>query len=363
MISDIRGVDANQIQAFLERSGQPRFRLNQILNWLYVHRVQSWEEMSNLPTALRSELAKHFALRLPDLQRTQGSLDTTQKFLWRLNDNALVESVMIPANPALYGERSDRKTLCISTQVGCAYGCRFCASGLDGWRRNLLPEEIVGQVLAAERTTAATSKPATPSGRAITNIVVMGMGEPMANYDNLIKALRILNAPWGGNIGARKITISTSGLAPQIRKLSDLQEQFGLAISLHAGTDEVRDRIMPVNRKYPLSDLIDACESFRDKKNRTITLEYILISGVNDGLEQIEPLSKIAKRLKAKVNLIPYNQVDGLSWERPSIDTQESFLAGLEQRGVKATLRREKGHDIDAACGQLRLKEEKNLTA
>jgi 23S rRNA (adenine2503-C2)-methyltransferase len=195
----------------------------------------------------------------------------------------------------------------------------------------------------------------------VSNLVIMGMGEPLANYDNLLKALQILNAPWGGQIGARKITISTSGLVPQIRKLADERLQFRLAISLHGATDETREKIMPINRKYPLRELTAACEYYQQKKGRMITFEYILIAGVNDGLEQIKPLAHLARKLNAKVNLIPYNKVDGLHWERPSEPVQEAFLAALERQGVTATLRREKGHDIDAACGQLRLKTEREL--
>ena len=339
--------------------------------------------MSNLPKRLRQELAASFALRPLRLIRRQGASDTTQKFLWQLPDAALIESVLIPANPALYGEASDRQTLCISTQVGCAYGCKFCASGLDGWKRNLEVEEMLEQVLATERwstenpapqkagekptTAAPTPQPSEPGpqerDRAVSNIVVMGMGEPLANYENLMAALRILNAPWGGNIGARKITVSTSGLAPQIRLMAEEPLQLRLAISLHGATDEVRSRIMPINRKYPLAELAAAAEFYQKKKGRMITLEYILIDGINDGSDQVAPLADLARRLFAKVNLIPYNTVEGLPWQRPSESAQEAFLAGLEARGTVATLRREKGHDIDAACGQLRLKTERELAA
>jgi len=189
----------------------------------------------------------------------------------------------------------------------------------------------------------------------------MGMGEPLANYDHLLKALRIVNAPWGGGIGARKITISTSGLAPQIRRLAAEPLQFRLAISLHGATDEVRNKIMPVNRKYPLKELVAACEEYQGRKGRMLTFEYILIAGVNDSVEQAKPLAALARRLFAKVNLIPYNRVDGLHWERPDEKTQETFLAALEKQKVIATLRREKGHNIDAACGQLRLRTEEEF--
>ncbi|MGB0579185.1 MAG: 23S rRNA (adenine(2503)-C(2))-methyltransferase RlmN, partial [Limisphaerales bacterium] len=265
------------------------------------------------------------------------------------HDGAMVESVLIPANPALYGEASDRHTLCVSTQVGCAYGCRFCASGLDGWKRNLETSEIIEQVMAVERE-------AEGEGRLVNNLVIMGMGEPLANYDNLVKALKILNAEY--NLGARKITVSTSGLVPQIRQLADEPHQFRLAISLHGATDEVRSRIMPVNRKYPLKELASACDYYQAAKGRMITFEYILIAGVNDELDQVLPLARLSRRLHAKVNLIPYNKVDGLPWERPSEEQQDAFATALEREGVTSTLRREKGHDIDAACGQLRLKTE-----
>jgi 23S rRNA (adenine2503-C2)-methyltransferase len=220
----------------------------------------------------------------------------------------------------------------------------------------------VEQVLAVERWSQGERHDGAGTSRFIDNLVIMGMGEPLANYNNLLTALRILNAPWGGGIGARKITISTSGLAPQIRKLADDPEQFRLAVSLHGATDEVRTRIMPVNRKFPLKALTAALEYYRSKKERMITFEYILIGGVNDALDQTKPLAALARRLHAKVNLIPYNQVDGLSWERPTDDVCEAFLGALEKQKVITTLRREKGHDIDAACGQLRLRTEREFS-
>jgi 23S rRNA (adenine2503-C2)-methyltransferase len=367
---DIKSRTLEELQAEFQAWGQPLYRVQQLLEWLYLHRATTWEAMSNLPKALVAQLSAHYELRALELVRKQGARDTTRKFLWRLADHSLIESVLIPANPTLYGEPSDRRTLCVSTQVGCAYGCRFCASGLEGWKRNLEPVEIVEQVLAVERWNAADVAAAdsgTPKAqseqRLISNLVIMGMGEPLANYENLLKALKILNAPWGGGIGARKITISTSGLAPQIRKLAGEPLQFRLAISLHGATDETRSRIMPVNRKYPISELTDACEYYQQRRGRMITFEYILIENVNDGLDQVTPLALLARRLNAKVNLIPYNAVEGLPWKRPGEQVQERFLKELESHGVNATLRREKGHDIDAACGQLRLKTERELAA
>ena len=374
-LTDIKSLPREELEAQFQAWGEPVYRAAQLLDWLYVRRATTWDAMTNLPKALREKLRATYLLQTLELARKQGSPDTTQKFLWQLADGAFIESVLIPANPALYGEASDRHTLCISTQVGCAYGCKFCASGLDGWKRNLGVHEIVEQVLsverwgetqanAAERESLGEPAQATPgAARLVNNIVVMGMGEPLANYDNLLAALKILNAPWGGGIGARKITISTSGLAPQIRRLAAEPLQFRLAISLHGATDEVRERIMPVNKKYPLRELTSACEDYQKIKGRMITLEYILIAGVNDSLEQTRPLAALAKKLFAKVNLIPYNTVEDLPWKRPEEAVCEAFLEALERQQVTATLRREKGHDIDAACGQLRLKTERETMA
>ena len=380
MLTDIKSLTREELEMQFKAWHEPVYRVPQLLDWLYARRVTTWDAMTNLPKDLREKLRGHFSLQTLELARKQGSRDTTQKFLWKLADGSFIESVLIPANPALYGDASDRHTLCISTQVGCAYGCKFCASGLEGWKRNLGVHEIVEQILSVERWgetenlkdqtaevadsgAARTLPPKAPKSktRFVDNIVVMGMGEPLANYDNLLKALKTLNAPWGAGIGARKITISTSGLAPQIRKLATEPLQFRLAISLHGATDEVRNRIMPVNRKYPLKELVNACEDYQHEKGRMITLEYILIAGINDALEQTRPLAVLARRLHAKVNLIPYNKVEDLPWERPSEAVCENFLAALEDQGVIATLRREKGHDIDAACGQLRLKTEREL--
>ena len=276
--------------------------------------------------------------------RRLGSNDTTQKFLFRLSDGQLIETVLIPASPALYGEASDRRTLCISTQVGCAYGCKFCASGLNGWTRNLHAGEIVDQILRAEEL----------SGERVNNLVFMGMGEPLANYDQLLRAIGIINAPWGIGLGARHITVSTSGLAPQIVKLAEQPLQIRLAVSLHGATDEVRTQIMPVNRKYPLGALLEACRYYHARKKQKLTFEYILIDGLNDTEDQARALVGLAAGLDAKVNLIPYNTVEGLAWNRPPLARQQAFQTVLRSRGISATLRREKGHDIEAACGQLR---------
>ncbi len=402
-----------EVQAELRDWNEPAYRATQVFEWLYARRATDWSDMTNVPRRLRERLAQLYAFTPLTLAARQDSADATRKFLWQLPDRALIESVLIPANPAFDTESADRQTLCVSTQVGCAYGCKFCASGLHGWKRNLGADEIVEQVLATERwggSPAASDEPGVPPtflsasltvsetetvagwkaggtgswppgqfrkdqatsqemppgvaragtpARWIDNLVLMGMGEPLANYDNVLQALRILNAPWGIGIGARKITVSTSGLCPEIRRLAEEPHQFRLAISLHGATDTVRNRLMPINRKYPLRELIAACEAYQTAKGRLITFEYILIKGVNDDLAQVRPLADLARRLHAKVNLIPCNRVEGLPWERPAPASQEAFLNALEARGVTATLRRERGDDIDAACGQLRLRTER----
>jgi len=334
-----------EIAAYLATQNHRPYRAKQIADWIYEKRVASFEEMTDLPQDLRKRMAEAFAFGGIETVRVLGSEDTTRKFLFRLSDGNLIESVLIPASPALYGERSDRRTICVSTQVGCAYGCKFCASGLDGWTRNLDAAEIVQQLLAVEKV----------SGERIDNVVFMGMGEPLANLANVVRAIRIINAPWGLEIGARHITVSTSGLAPQIRQLADEPLQSRLAISLHGATDAVRSQIMPVNRKYDLNALLSACDYYASRKKQRIYFEYILIADVNDAEEQAHLLAGHARRLGAKVNLIPYNTVEGLEWSRPSRQRQERFLSILREHGIVATLRREKGHDIEAACGQLRL--------
>jgi len=340
----IKSLTLEELSERLAALGQPGYRAKQVMQWIYGKRVKSFAEMSDLPAGLRQQLATEFGFSGLDPIRTLGSLDTTLKYLFKLDDGALIEAVLIPASPALYGEASDRRTLCISTQVGCAYGCKFCASGLDGWSRNLQPGEIVDQILRVEEL----------CGERINNIVFMGMGEPLANFVNLMRAIAIINAPWGVGLGARHITISTSGLAPQIKLLADQPLQVRLAISLHGATDEVRSQIMPVNRKYPVATLLEACAYYIERKKQWLTFEYILIDGVNDRIEDAAELVRVARKVKAKVNCIPYNIVEGLEWQRPSEARQDAFMAVLEAARIPATIRREKGHDIAAACGQLR---------
>ncbi len=348
----IKGLFRNELASQLDGVGEPVFRADQLLQWIYEKKAESFTQMTNLPALLRHKLEDIFYLSAIKSVRTRQGADATDKFLFQLCDGALIETVRIPATPGLTST-NERLTVCVSTQVGCAYACKFCASGLAGVKRNLTAAEIVDQVWQVQKL----------GGENVSNIVVMGMGEPLANYDNLMRALHILNAPWAFGIGARKITVSTVGLVPEIRRLADEAMQVRLAISLHAATDEVRSRIMPVNKKFPLHELIEACEFYTKVKGRMLTFEYILIENVNDSLDQAEKLMHLARRVHAKVNLIPYNPVEGFLWRRPDRDRCKMFQHILRRAGIAATLRTEKGTDINAACGQLRLQHEKNASS
>jgi 23S rRNA (adenine2503-C2)-methyltransferase len=355
----LTGETLDSLAARLRGRGEPVFRAKQILEWVYKKRVRSWDEMTSLSKPLRAWLAETFDLMPASLVLGRESADVTDKLLLELRDRSLVETVIIRAPQDGVGLDHSRKTICVSTQVGCAMGCVFCASGLAGLRRDLGAGEIVAQLLHVCHREDARTPRARAELASFDNIVVMGMGEPLANYDALIRALTIVNAPWGLGFGARRITVSTSGLVPKILRLADEPLGFRLAVSLHGATDEVRGKIMPVNKAWPLAELIPAVKTFSEKHGRMVTLEFILIEDVNDSLGQAEKLRDIALDLHARVNLIPYNTVGGLPWKRPGVARQERFAGVLRDARVPVTLRREKGHDIDAACGQLRLKTEK----
>ncbi len=355
----LTGETLESLTARLRECGEPAFRARQILDWLYKKRVRSWDEMTNLPKPLRAWLAETFELLPANLVLNRQSEDVTDKLLLELGDQSLIETVIIRAPQEGVGLEHSRKTICISTQVGCAMACAFCASGLAGLKRDLLAGEIVAQLLQVCHREDARTPRARAELASFDNIVVMGMGEPLANYDATLQALRIVNAEWGLGFGARRITLSTSGLVPKILRLAEEDLGFRLAISLHGATDEVRERIMPVNKAYPLAELIPAIRTFSARHGRMVTLEFILIEDVNDSLEQAGKLRDIALDLHAHVNLIPYNTVAGLEWRRPSLTRQEKFADVLRDARVSVTLRREKGHDIDAACGQLRLRTER----
>lgn len=354
----LTGETLESLTAKLRAHGEPTFRAKQIMEWVYKKRARAWDDMTNLSKPLRAWLDETFTLLPMALIHGKQSLDVTDKLLLELGDKALIETVIIRVPQEGVGLENSRKTICISTQVGCAMGCKFCASGLMGLKRDLNAGEIVAQLLHVcyredERTERARAELVS-----FDNIVVMGMGEPLANYEAISTALAIINADWGLGFGARRITLSTSGLVPNILKLADNPIGVRLAISLHGATDEVRSEIMPINKAYPLDKLIPAIKAFNEKSGRMVTLEFILIDGVNDSFDQAEKLRDIAIDVHAHVNLIPYNTVEGLPWKRPSVTRQEKFADILRNARVSVTLRREKGHDIDAACGQLRLKTE-----
>ena len=356
----IHGETPDTLGERLVAAGHPRYRAGQVFEWLYPRRAETPEAMTNLPAELRGWLVEQYDFEATALVQRKASSDVTQKILQRLRDGSLIETVIIRAPMEGVGQEKSRRTICISTQVGCAYGCKFCASGLEGWKRDLSVGEIVSQLVQVCRIEDKADPARAAEGLAsFDNIVVMGMGEPLANYENLLAALRIVNAQWGFGFGARRVTISTSGVVPKILKLAEEPLGFRLAISLHGATNEVRNQIMPVNKKFPLEELIPAAKAFARKHGRMLTLEFILIEDINDSLEQARKLAVIARELHAHVNLIPYNKVEGLPWVRPSLTRQDRFVKELRALGVTATLRREKGHDIDAACGQLRLQTEK----
>ncbi len=319
----------------IEALGAPPYRGRQIFNWVYQKGIASWEEATDLPLSLRRLLEERFILRPLELETCYESRDGTQKYLFRLLDGRFIETVLIPS--------AERRTLCLSTQVGCKFGCVFCASGLPGFIRHLSAAEITGQILFLRHDLAFP----------LTNFVFMGMGEPLDNFDSLTRALAIMNSPEGMGIAARRITVSTCGLVPQIKKLKDMGWQINLSLSLHAASDELRRHLMPVAKKYPLEEVISACEEYVQATGRMMTLEYVLLARVNDAPRDAALLAKIARRLRAKINLIAYSPVAGLPYKTPSPEAVANFRRWLEEKGAKVTVRRSKGLDIQAACGQL----------
>lgn len=322
---------------------EPAFRATQVMQWVYERGATSFEQMTNLSKGLRDRLPREMALYTSQIVRRAQSQDGTVKLLLQWPDGATSECVMIPTEI--------RRTACISSQVGCPAGCRFCASGLGGLERNLTAGEIVEQVLRV-------SAEAVASGHRLTNIVFMGLGEPLANYDNVMRAVRTINAPWGPNVGARKITISTVGLPRMIRRLAGEGLQLNLALSLHAPNDHLRQELIPWAEKIGTEDLIDACRHYFDKTGREITLEYILLHEINDRQQHAAQLARFCKQLRCNVNLIRYNPVEGLPYDRPTSEAAHAFVEYLRQHGVNAHIRSSRGLDIDAACGQLRRKEQ-----
>lgn len=329
-------------QDWVKANGEAAFRAGQIFDWLYVKRVHDFESMTNLSKSLREKLADSFEfVTLSELDRFQ-SKDGTVKFLFELADKNAIETVIMKHN---YGN-----SVCVTTQVGCKIGCTFCASTLGGLKRNLSAGEIIAQVVKAQQLLDQTDE-------RVSSIVVMGIGEPFENYDALMNFLKVIIHPKGLNIGQRHITVSTSGIVPNIYRFADENTQINLAISIHAPNDALRTKLMPVNRKYPFADLIEACKYYVAKTGRRITFEYALMGGVNDQREHAEELAEVLQQLPmSHVNLIPVNFVQERKFVRTSRDDIFTFQRTLEKSKINATIRREQGSDIAAACGQLRAK-------
>ncbi len=335
MKQDIRNFELDQLKEIVSSFNEPQFRAIQIFKWLYASGVENFSEMRNIPEKLRGLLASGYSVKLPEVVRRLESKDGTKKFLFKLCDGNCIESVLIP--------ETKRNTVCVSTQVGCRFNCVFCASGKKGFVRNLQVSEILGQVLHIRFKENVR----------VSNIVFMGMGEPFDNYDNVIRSIRIINCKQGLNIAARKITVSTAGIVPAIVKFSDIGWQVRLSVSLHAPDDKIRSDLMPINHKYPLGELLDACFTYTEKTGRRITFEYILIDRVNCSESQVPEIAKIAKRLNAGINIIPFSRIDGTNLSSPSRETIHRFVDSLRNMQVKVTIRNSRGVDIKAACGQL----------
>ncbi|QAY65529.1 23S rRNA (adenine(2503)-C(2))-methyltransferase RlmN [Paenibacillus protaetiae] len=331
----------DQLQDWMKENGEPAFRAGQLFDWLYVKRVKQFEEMTNLPKELRQKLDDQFAfVTLTEITKLE-SKDGTVKYLFGLHDNHAIETVVMRHN---YGN-----SICVTTQVGCRIGCTFCASTLGGLKRNLTAGEIVAQVVTAQQMLDAT-------GERISSIVIMGSGEPFENYDATMAFLRTMIHEKGLNIGQRHITVSTSGIVPSIYKFTEENTQINLAISIHAPNDALRSKLMPVNRRYPFEDVMESLRHYIAKTGRRVTFEYALIGGVNDQPEHAQELADVLKGLLCHVNLIPVNHVPERKYVRTSRDEIFEFARVLERNNINVTIRREQGHDIAAACGQLRAK-------
>ena len=335
---NLKSMTMAEIGQVLKELGQPAFRGKQVYTWLHKG-VKSYDEMSNLPQNLRAELAQRYPICAPEVVRKQESKkDGTIKYLWKLSDGNCVETVLMRYH---YGN-----TVCISTEVGCPMGCAFCASTLGGLVRRLEPYEMLDQVLFTQ----------IDSGLPVSHIVLMGIGEPLDNFDNVMRFLELVNSPEGMNISMRHISLSTCGLVPKIDELAKRKLQLTLSVSLHAPNDEVRNTIMPVNKAYPVEELLAACRRYYDQTSRRISFEYAMIDGVNDSVDDAKELIRRMKGLPAHFNLIPLNHVEESPLKPSSHNAVARFQKTLEDAGIPATVRRTLGGDIDASCGQLRRK-------
>ena len=335
------GASRDDVRAFLAALGEPPYRADQLLRWVYHLGAQDFAAMTNLPKPTRAALAEHAALHATHVADIRTGRDGTEKLLLGLGDGETVETVVIP--------EGGRRTVCISTQVGCAVGCVFCASGLGGLVRNLTAGEIVEQVLHARRRVRAAGSAAEAG---VTNVVVMGMGEPLANYDALVKALHILTAPWGLDLTPRRVTVSTVGLPDRMRRLAADGPGVKLALSLHAANDRIRRRLVPGAR--PASEVVAAARRYQRQTGQELTFEVVLVRGVNDSADDARGVAELARGLRVLVNVLAVNPVPGLPWEAPGEARVRRFVAALRGQGVNVQVRRRRGDDIDAACGQLR---------
>ncbi len=329
------------LQAFLKQYGKEKFRAQQIFKWVYTERVTNVEEMSNLSKSLREEIKDLIDFKLPPVIKHLISVDGTQKFLFDMKDGNSVEAVVIPSD--------DRLTLCVSSEIGCNMACHFCFTGKQKLKRRLSAEEIVGQFMQVHDSLLKEGK-----GRRISNIVFMGMGEPLDNSDAVFKSIEVIHSPWGVNLSRRKITVSTSGLIPEMYKVAEAKVR--LAVSLNGYDDEVRSRIMPINKKYPLADLLDECRRYYRATGDKITMEYVLLKGITDQVEHARKLVALLKDVPCKINIIPFNEHPGSGFERPSDETIQAFHTEIMRLGAHVLLRRTMGRDIFAACGQLTTK-------
>ncbi|MBY0755525.1 23S rRNA (adenine(2503)-C(2))-methyltransferase RlmN [Clostridium sardiniense] len=326
----------DEFASWLKENGESAFRSKQVFSWMYKD-IWNFDDMKNIPKSLKEKLNENFEILIPEVVECfKSSDDNTRKLLLALNDGNLIECVIM--------QYKHGNTICISTQVGCRMGCKFCASTIDGRVRNLTSGEILSQIMIAQKVL----------GERISNIVLMGSGEPLDNYDNVLKFLKEVTSEYGFNIGQRHITLSTCGLVPKVYELADEGMTITLAISLHAFSDEKRREIMPIANKYSIKEILDACHYYIDKTNRRVTFEYALVKDVNDSKEDAKSLGQLLKGMLCHVNLIPVNEVKENSFKRSSNKTVETFAEILKDRGIEATVRREMGGDINAACGQLR---------
>jgi 23S rRNA (adenine2503-C2)-methyltransferase len=340
---NIKSLSREELQARLVDMGLKKYRADQILIGTYAHHARSFEEMTNIPKAERVLLSSVFFISTPNIVKTEYSKDGTRKYLFELDDAQTVESVLIPD--------TDRQTLCISSQIGCQQACRFCLTGSAGFTRELKSYEIVDQILEISRVLQQERK------RRITNIVLMGIGEPLANFDEVLRALTVITSDKGLDFATRRVTVSTAGLVPEIEKLGRSGVKVNLAISLNATTDAVRDTIMPVNRRYPIKELLAACRSYPLEPRRRITFEYVLLKGVNDTKEDAQRLARLLRGIKSKVNLIPFNPFPGSEFERSDDARVRRFQKILLDHHYITPVRESRGRDISAACGQLRARE------